>query len=180
MSEDAENESKYKDKKSLVIYFSRTDENYFGGKIKYLEKGNTEVIAEYIRDITGADLFKVERKIPYSPEYKICLEESKEEIRLDQRPELVNYLDNIDDYEVIYIGGPVYLGVLPYPMVTQLEKLDFTNKIVRPFTTHEGSGLGSVPYQLKKICKGAYFTEGLSIRGTMVYESKNKVEEWIK
>lgn len=169
----------YKDKKSLVIYFSRTDEDYFGGELKYINKGNTEVIAEYIQEITGADLFKVERKIPYSPEYKVCLEESREEIRLNQRPELVKYLDNIDEYEVIYIGGPVYLGVLPSPMVTQLEKLDFTNKIVRPFTTHEGSGLGSVPYQLKKICKGAQLTEGLSIKGSLVNEAKSKVEEWI-
>ena len=169
----------YKDKKSLVIYFSRADENYFGGTLKYIEKGNTEVIAEYIRDITGADLFKVERKTPYNADYKICLEESRQEIKNNERPELSHYIDNIDEYEVIYIGGPVYLGVLPSPMVTQLEKLDFTGKIVRPFTTHEGSGLGSVPYQVKKICKGAVMTEGLSILGSSVYNAKEKVENWV-
>ncbi len=169
----------YKDKKSIVIYFSRADENYFGGKLKYIEKGNTEVIAEYIKDITGADLFKVERKIPYNKDYKICLEESRQEIKNDEKPEIADYLDNIKDYEVVYIGGPVYLGVLPSPMVTQLEKLDFSNKIVRPFTTHEGSGLGKVPYQVKKICKGATMTNGLSILGSSVYDSREKVEKWI-
>ena len=58
----------YKDKKSLVIYFSRADENYSVG---YITKGNTEVIAEYIRDITGADLFKIEGVEGYSADYNI-------------------------------------------------------------------------------------------------------------
>ena len=173
------NHQNFKDKKSIVIYFSRTDENYFGGKLKYIEKGNTEVIAEYIRDIAGADLFKVERKIPYSKDYKTCIEESKQENNSGARPEIVNTLESIDDYEVIYIGGPVYWGVLPAPMVTQIEKLNFDGKIVRPFTTHEGSGLGSVPYQLKKLCKGATCTEGLSVRGSDVYDAKEKVEKWV-
>ena len=64
-------------------------------------------------------------------------------------------------------------------MVTQIEKLNFDGKIVRPFTTHEGSGLGSVPYQLKKLCKGATCTEGLSVRGSDVYDAKEKVEKWV-
>ena len=49
-----------KDKKSLIIYFSRADENYFGGSIKNITKGNTQVVAEYIKEITNADMFKVE------------------------------------------------------------------------------------------------------------------------
>lgn len=65
----------YKEKKSLVIYFSRADENYAVG---YIAKGNTEVIAEYIKDLTSADLFKVEPKIPYAKDYNTCIEEAKE------------------------------------------------------------------------------------------------------
>lgn len=79
-----------KDKKSIIIYFSRADENYFGGTLKYIEKGNTEVVAEYIQKITGADLFKVERKIPYSKEYMTCINEAQNEINEDLRPELLN------------------------------------------------------------------------------------------
>ena len=71
------NKENYKDKKSIVIYFSRADENYFGGAMKYIEKGNTEVIAEYIRDIIGADMFKVEPLEPYSADYMHCIEEAK-------------------------------------------------------------------------------------------------------
>ena len=107
----------YKDKKSLVIYFSRADENYSVG---YITKGNTEVIAEYIKDIANADLFKVERKKPYAKAYDPCIEEAKQEQNANERPELVNTLEDISEYEVIYIGAPVWWGVLPQPMVTQL------------------------------------------------------------
>ena len=75
-----------KDKKSLIIYFSRADENYFGGEMKYIDKGNTEVIAEYIRDIVGADMFKVEPLTPYSDDYKQCIEESKVRTRNHNAP----------------------------------------------------------------------------------------------
>ena len=80
--------------KSLVIYFSRVDENYFGGQMKYITKGNTEVVAEYIKDITGADLFKVERKKDYAKDYRTCIEEAKVEQRNNELPELKNYLDD--------------------------------------------------------------------------------------
>ena len=155
----------YKNKKSLVIYFSRADENYAVG---YIEKENTEVIAEYIQEIIGADLFKVEGMKEYSTNYQKCIEEAKERQQRDERPELKKYIKDISRYEVIYIGAPVYWGIMPQEIITQLEKLDFTGKIVRVFTTHEGSGLGSIPAQVKKVCKGANVLEdGIAIRGAI-------------
>ncbi|MBQ8468165.1 MAG: flavodoxin [Clostridia bacterium] len=168
--------SQYVGKKSIIIYFSRADENYAVG---YITKGNTEVVAEYIRDLTSADMFKVERKIPYAKDYNTCIREAQEEQQKNERPELVATLDNIDDYEVVYVGAPVYWGYVPQPMVTQLEKLNFEGKIVRPFTTHEGSGLGSIPSQLKTLCKGATIESGLAIRGADAHSSKNRVEDWV-
>lgn len=167
----------YKNKKSLVIYFSRADENYAVG---YIEKGNTEIIAEYIRDIVGADLFKVEGIKGYSANYQKCIEEAKERQQKNERPELKQYLEDISQYEVIYIGAPVYWGIMPQEMITELEKLDFTDKIVRVFTTHEGSGLGSIPAQVKKVCKGAnVLDDGIAIRGSAVKQSKEKIENWL-
>ena len=170
------NKESVKDKKSLVIYFSRADENYAVGSI---DKGNTEVIAEYIGDITGADLFKVEPLKPCSKSYKECCNEAAEEKRQNARPELKEYLNDISNYEVIYIGSPIYWGTMPMCMFTQLEKLDFTGKKVMVFTTHEGSGLGNVVSDVKKICKGANVLESLAIKGSSVYEAKEKVEKWI-
>ena len=167
----------YKNKKSLVIYFSRADENYAVG---YVEKGNTEVVAEYIRDIIGADLFKVEGVKGYSANYQECIEEAKERQQRNERPELKRYIEDISQYEVIYIGAPVYWGIMPQEMITQLEKLDFTGKIVRVFTTHEGSGLGSIPSQVKRVCKGAIvLDDGIAIRGATVRNSKDRIKNWL-
>ena len=162
--------------KSLIIYFSRADENYSVG---YIDKGNTEVIAEYIQELTNADMFKVERKIPYAKDYNTCIKQAQEEQEAGIRPELVKQLSNIDDYDVIYIGAPIYWGGLPQPLFTQLEKLNWNGKIVKPFATHEGSGLGSIPYQLQKICQGAKIEYGLAIRGASVHSAKPKVAEWV-
>lgn len=163
--------------KSLVLYFSRADENYFVG---FIDKGNTEVIAEYISESVGADMFKVERKVPYAKDYATCIEESKEENNNGLRPELVSYLDNIDSYYTIYIGGPIYWGTLPAPMFTQLERLNWNGKNIRIFTTNEGSGLANVINDVKRVCVGANVdTNGLAIYGHDVRNSREKVEDWI-
>ena len=165
--------------KSLVIYFSRADENYSVGII---EKGNTEVIAEYIRDLIGADLFKVERKEPYAKDYDTCLLQSKEEKNTNARPELVRYLGSIDGYNTIYIGSPIYWGTMPNPMFTQLERLNWQGKTVRVFTTHEGNGLGQIPNDVKKVCVGANVLDNsIAIYGHEVAnaETKEKIKEWL-
>ena len=166
--------------KLIVIYFSRIDENYFGGSMRYITKGNTEVVAEYIKDITNADLFKVERRIDYAKDYKTCIEEAKDEQRKGELPELKKYLDDISNYDVIFIGGPIYWGTLPQPMFTELSRLNFDGKIIMPFSTHEGSGLASIVRDIKKYAPNASVKPGLSIVGSNVNSSKEKVEKWIK
>lgn len=167
-----------KDKKSLIIYFSRADENYFGGEMRYVDKGNTEVIAEYIKDITGANMFKVEPLNPYPADYMECIEEAKVRTKEHNAPIKENIPD-ISEYEVIYVGSPIYWGGMPEELFTALKGLDYSGKIVRPFTTHEGSGLSGVPRQLKDICVGAEVLDGLAIVGSQVNNSKKKVEDWI-
>ncbi len=133
-----------KDKRSLIIYFSRADENYFGGEMRYVDKGNTEVIAEYIRDFVGADMFKVEPLNPYSKDYNGCIEEAKVRTREHNAP-IKETVPDISSYEVIYVGSPIYWGGMPEELFTALKELDFSGKIIRPFITHEGSGLSDVP-----------------------------------
>ena len=166
--------------KAIVIYFSRADENYFGGKMRYIEKGNTEVIAEYISQICGADTFKVERKVDYAKDYMKCIKEAQDEQRRGDRPELKRHLESIADYDVVFIGAPVYWGTMPQPLFTQLEKLDFGGKIVMPFTTHEGSGLASVVRDVKKIAQNADVRQGLAIVGSSVNTAKPDVQRWIE
>ena len=164
---------------SIVIYFSRSGENYFGGELKNIEKGNTEVIAEYIQEIDNADLFKVETVIDYPADYMECIDVAKKEQQVAARPKIKETLDNIDAYDTIYIGFPNWWGTLPMAMFTQLEQLDFTGKIVKPFVTHEGSGFGSALRDINKLCNGAEIKSGLSIPGANVGSAKDTVRAWI-
>ena len=164
----------------LVIYFSRSGENYFGGELKNIEKGNTEVIAEYIQEFTDADLFKVEPAVEYPADYMECIDVAKKEQQADARPEIKETLESIADYDTIYIGFPNWWGTLPMPMWTQLEQLDFAGKTVKPFVTHEGSGFGSSKRDLDNLCAGAEIEKGLSIPGANVYDVKDTVKSWIE
>ena len=166
--------------KSLVIYFSRAGENIFNGEMRVLAKGNTEVIAEYIKEIIGADLFKVERLVDYANDYNTCMKESKEEHNSNARPELKNYLDSIEQYDTIYIGSPIYWGTMPNPLLTQLERLNWQGKTVRVFTTHEGNGLGKVVDDVRRACYGAnVLDDSIAIMGHDVYNAKGQICKWL-
>jgi len=166
-----------KNKKSLIIYFSRADENYFAGEMKYIEKGNTEYIAEYVKDLTNADIFKVEPLIPYSKDYQTCIKEAKE--RIGNAP-VKNKINDISQYEVIYIMSPIYWGTYAPEMETALKNLDFNNKTIRIVTTHEGSGLGNIVNDIKKICTGAnVLDDAIAIKGSEAKDSKSKIETWV-
>lgn len=168
-----------KDKKSIVIYFSHIGENYMSDGIRNIEKGNTEIIAEMIQDITNADLFKVEPIEEYPYNYNECCDIAKKELQNRERPKIKKTLESIEKYEVIYIGYPIWWGTMPMPLFTCLEGLNFENKIVKPFATHEGSRMGSSEKDIKAICKGADVLEGLAIQGSTVNSAKIKVEDWI-
>ena len=166
--------------KNLVIYFSRADQNYVGGELKTLQKGNTEVIAEMIAKEVGADLFKVESEKPYPQEYYACCDQAKDELYRGSRPKLKKMLDSIEEYDNIFIGYPIWWGTLPMPMFTQLEKLDFRGKHVLPYSTHEGSRLGKSMSDIEKLCKGAVIAQGLAIQGCNAPNSKSTVATWAK
>ena len=160
------------------IFKATHNENYFGGTMKYIEKGNTEVIAEYIRDIVGADMFKVDPLEPYSADYMQCIEEAKVRTRNHDAP-IKEEVPDLSTYEVIYVGSPVYWGGMPEELFTALKGLDYTGKTIRPFVTHEGSGLSSILNQLKDICTGVTVESGIAITGSTVNSAKDKIENWI-
>ena len=164
----------------LIAFYSRADENYFGGSMKFIKEGNTEKVAKAIGELTDADLFKIEQKVPYSADYKECVAEAREDLKNNARPELTNMLDSIDKYEEIYLGYPNYCGTMPMAVYTFLESYDFTGKTIHPFCTHEGSGLGGTESDIKKTAKGATVATGLAILGSNVDEAKAAIENWIE
>ena len=166
--------------KTLVIYYSKTGQNYVNGSVRNLEKGNTEIVAEFIRDAADADLFKIETVKEYAPDYFDCIEEAQQELREDARPELKNYMDSIDGYDNIVVAGPCWWGTYPCAVFTQLDRLDFAGKKVFPVMTHEGSGLAGSARALKEHCAGAEVGKGLAIHGAEAAGSESAVVKWVK
>lgn len=166
-------------KKALIIYFSHTGENYMSDGIRPLQKGNTEVIAEMLQEATQADLFKVEPVLEYPFRYKECTDVALKEKNTQARPLLKKYIESVEGYDVIYIGYPNWWGTMPMPLFSLLERLDFSNKIIKPFCTHEGSKMGTSEADLKKLCPKAIIEEGLPIQGSQAFTAKNQVEQWI-
>ena len=165
---------------NLIIYYSRKGQNYVNGSIKELKKGNTEIVAEFIQNAVGGDLFEIETVREYSKDYMTCTEEAQEELRTKARPELKAYLDNISEYDNVFVCGPCWWGTFPMAMLTQLEKLDFTGKKVFAVMTHEGSGLGGSERTLKASCKGAMIGKGLAVHGADAAKSEATVAAWAR
>ena len=164
----------------LVAYFSRADENYFSGSLRTIEKGNTEVVAEKISELNGADLFKIEMKNPYSKNYKECIKEAQDDKDKGILPELVSVPDSIDVYNQIILAYPNYWGTYPMAVLTFLKQFDFTGKTIYPLCTNEGSGMGSSVSDLKKELPGADVKKGLSIRGSDVYGCDDDLRVWLR
>ena len=165
---------------TLIAYFSRADENYFGGAIRYVKKGNTEIVCEKIKELMDADTFRIEMKNPYSPVYLNCIEEAKKDLMENARPELTSIPESIDNYSTIILAYPNYWGTIPMAVATFLESFDFSEKIILPLCTNEGSGMGSSETDIKKCVPNAILKKGLSIIGSQAEKSKGSVEKWLK
>ena len=164
--------------KTLIAFFSRADENYFGGAMRYVKVGNTEIVAGLMKELIDADTFRIEMKDPYSPVYMTCIDEAKKDKQKDARPELVSMPDSIDEYDTIILGYPNYWGTMPMAVFTFLEKFDFTGKTILPLCTNEGSGMGSSESDIRKTAKGATVKSGLAVTGSRAADSKEDVRKW--
>ena len=164
--------------KTLIAFFSRADENYFGGAMRYVKVGNTEIVVDLMKELIEADSFKIEMKDPYSPVYMTCIDEAKKDKQNNARPELINYPDSIDEYDTVVLAYPNYWGTMPMAVFTFLERYDFTGKKILPLCTNEGSGMGSSERDVKKKAKGADVKSGLAITGSKAADSKADLQKW--
>ena len=163
---------------TLVVYYSRTGQNYTSDGIVNLKVGNTQVVAEKIQALTGADIFRLETVRSYSEDYRKCTEEAREEFNANARPALKADID-ISGYDTIYLGWPCWWGTMPMCVFTFLEAHDWAGKTVIPFTTHEGSGFGQSLRDLKAAIPSATVAKGLSIQGSKVKTSSAQIEKFV-
>ncbi len=165
--------------KSLVAYFSREGKNYVSGAITDLPVGNTEVVARMIQKATGSDSFRIEAVNPYPTDYHQTTDVAQKEQRANARPELTVHVENMDTYDVIFLGYPNWYGTMPMPVFTFLEEYDFAGKTIIPFCTHEGSGMGSSEKDIARICPQARLLTGL-VHGTYAGSAQGDVENWLR
>lgn len=166
--------------KTLVAFYSRADENYFGGTYRYISVGNTQRVAQVIAQENGADLFAIQQVQPYAAEYQTCVAQAREDFYNKARPAVQNLPENLDDYDEIYLGYPNYCGDMPMAVYTFLEAFSWEGKTIHPFCTHEGSGLSDTERSIQLTCTGATVTKGLAVHGSHVDSAKHAIQAWIK
>jgi flavodoxin len=166
-------------KRILIAYFSRSGENFVGGTKKSLASGNTEKVAALIQQEVGGDLFAIEPAVPYSNQYEECVEQAKAEKLANARPALKKTLDNMVDYEVIFLGFPNWWGSCPMPVLSFLEGADLTGKTVIPFCTHDGAGLRESQADITRSAKGAKVLPGEPINGAYLEQVTPTLKEWL-
>lgn len=166
--------------KTLIFYFSHNKENYFGGTIRSVEVGNTQIVAEKLQSMLDADIYQIKPLHEYPEKYDECTAIARKELDNNERPKIMNMVPYMEEYDTIYLGYPNWWGTMPMCLWTFLESYDLKGKKIYPFCTHEGSGLGNSINDLKKICSQSIIKKGLALKGSQVKQSDQKLKEWLK
>lgn len=165
--------------KILIVYLSRTN--------------NTKVIADMIHEKVGGTLVALELETPYPEDYQATVQQVAEENESGYLPPLKTEIDDIHNYDVVFVGFPTWGMQLPPPMKSFLHQYDLSGKTVIPFNTNAGYGVGSSFKTVKELCPDSHIPEGFSIKGGIerdgVYlaikgeraeEAETKVDEWLQ
>lgn len=175
--------------KILIVYFSVPEDVSTGGVdavagasivVKDSEKlGNTQYVAQIIKDTIGGDLFRIETVSGYPLEHDALLDYASGEQSSNARPELTMTVDNFADYDTILLGYPNWWYDMPMPIYTFLESYDFTGKTIIPFVTHGGSRASSTMETIREIAPGAILhEEPLILSRNDVAGSEETVRHW--
>lgn len=141
--------------------------------------GNTEYVAGVIQQKVGGDLFRIETVEEYSLDHDPLVDQAADEQDENKRPELLNHVDNFEQYETIILGYPNWWADLPMPVYTFLEEYDFGGKTIIPFVTHGGSGFSGTVRTISDLQPDALVSENtLSLSRNDVADSEEDVAVW--
>lgn len=172
------------DAKILIVYFSRAGYNYNGSMPNYVEWtdiGHTARVAGFIKDYTDGDTFEILPVEPYPDDYNEMLSVSTYERDNDLRPEFIGEIENIDDYDIFFIGGPVWYGGMPMILHTFYDEYKdrINGKTIIPFDTHGGSGIADYVTMARRYCPDSEVLEALAVTGTNSSNSSGIVKDWL-
>lgn len=173
---------------TLVIYYSEpeseeTDAVAGASRAEYDNRilGNTALMAEWVGEETNSDIHEIVTVNAYPGNHEKLVEQVKEELSSDFRPELSTTVENLDNYETIFIGYPIWWSDIPTPLYTFLENTDLSGKRIIPFSTHGGSGFSSTISIIANLQPDAEVeTENvLTISRNDISDSKDEVRDWL-
>lgn len=167
------------DTRSSASVLRENGDNFVQQFIDGQPVGNTEVIAHYIAEYTGGTLFPIRVAELYPLDPYETLDVGQQQRADNARPELITHVENMNQYDTVYIGYPIWWGTFPMPVFTFLEEYDFTGKTMVPFSTHDGSGLGGGPRDIAELCPGATVVEGFTIRCSEVMGARETVNAFV-
>lgn len=175
----------------LVVYFSmpetsnpdnmtREEENstvVVDGKVL----GNTQYVAQVIKDNTAGDIYRIEPKKPYPLNHDTLVDQAKKEQNEKARPEIAAKVKDMDKYDVIFLGYPNWWGDMPMILYTFLEEYDLSGKAIVPFNTHGGSGFSNTIRTIEKLQPKANVVEdGFTVSRNDVENAGPDIESWLK
>lgn len=176
--------------KSLVVYFSLPETDDPNNMTQEEENsavvidgevlGNTQYVAYIIQENTGADIFRIEAEIPYPLDHDTLVDQAAEEQDSNARPAIADHVDNMDDYDTIFLGYPNWWGDMPMILYTFLEEYDLSGKTIVPFNTHGGSGFSNTIQTIAELQPGADVLEdGFTVSRNNVAEAESDVVSWL-
>lgn len=175
----------------LVVYFSRVGNTDFPADIDAVSSaslnvrdggfaGNNQLMAEAVHNLVGGDLVEIVTKDPYPVDYDETVDQAHEEQKNGTLPALATEIQNMADYDVVYIGFPIWATKLPMPVESFLAQYDLSGKTVVPFCTHAGYGAGQSEARVRELCPGSAVKEILAVDDEELSHAPQMVSGWLE
>ncbi len=152
--------------KTLIVYFSWS--------------GNTRTVANIIHELTGSNIVEIEVEEPYSDVYNEVTARARQELDNDIHPVLRTRVENMDEYDTLIVGTPIWSSRLAPPVKSFLAGYDLAGKKIAPFCTHGGSGTAQSVNNIRKVCPDSEILQSLAISGSRAENSRNDVIHWLQ
>lgn len=141
--------------------------------------GNTGVVAAMIGEATGAELFSIQTVEKYPDTYETTIDQGQEERNANARPQLASHVEDLDRYDVVFLGFPNWWGDMPMAVYSFLDEVDLSGKTVIPFVTSGGSGFSGTVSTIESMEPNAQVQEGLSLSGSGAADAQEQVSQWL-
>lgn len=141
--------------------------------------GNTQYMAYVIQEATGADIFRIEPQTPYPTDHETLVDLASEEQDENARPAIRERVTNMDDYDVVFIGYPIWWSDMPMILYSFFDEYDLSGKTIIPFSTHGGSSFAGTPRTIQRLEPDAVMLDGLTISRNSIQDARQEIIDWV-